>query len=136
MSLVKQAPFLSLISDGSTDSSHKEAEVAYVRFALHGETFNKFVGLKNIGKADADGISNALNGMMTGTFGEVWKTKVVGFGTDGASVMLGSNNGTVKKIKDQLGVPTFCPSIAQLIDWNLPTKMHARKCDCTRKLIQ
>lgn len=109
MSLVKEAPFLSLISDGATDSSHKEAEVAYVRFALHGETFIKFVGLKNIGKADADGISNALNVMMTGSFGEVWKTKVVGFGTDGANVMLGSNNGTVKKIKDQLERPYILP---------------------------
>ena len=110
MSLVKEAPFLSLISDGATDSSHKEAEVAYVRFALHGETFIKFVGLKNIGKADADGISNALNVMMTGSFGEVWKTKVVGFGTDGANVMLGSNNGTVKKIKDHLERPYILPS--------------------------
>ena len=36
--------------------------------------------------------------MMTGSFGSVWKTKVVGFGTDSASVMMGSNNGTVKKI--------------------------------------
>ena len=80
-----------MISDVATDSSHKEAEVAYVRFALHGETFAKFVGLKNIGKADADGISNALNAMMTGSFGEVRKTKVVGFGTDGANVMLIQN---------------------------------------------
>ena len=91
MSLAKEAPFLSLISDVATDSSHKEAEVAYVRFALHGETFAKFVGLKNTGKADADGISNALNAMMTGSFGEVWKTKVVGFGTDGANVKLIQN---------------------------------------------
>lgn len=43
--------------------------------------------------------------MMTGSFGSVWKTKVVGFGTDGASVMMGSNNGTVKKMKDQLARP-------------------------------
>ena len=43
--------------------------------------------------------------MMTKSFGSMWKMEVVGFGTDGASVMMGSNNGTVKKIKDQLARP-------------------------------
>ena len=42
---------------------------------------------------------------MTGSFGSVWKTKVVGFGTDDASVMMESNNGKVKKMKDQLARP-------------------------------
>ena len=105
VSLVEKARFLSMISDGSTDSSHREAEICYVRLAVHGEILTKFVGLKNIGKANADGISQALTTMMTGSFGSVWKTKVVGFGTDGASVMMGSNNGTVKKMKDQLARP-------------------------------
>lgn len=105
LSLVEKAQFLSMISDGSTDSSHREAEICYVRLAVHGEILTKFVGLKNIGKANADGISQALTTMMTGSFGSVWKTKVVGFGTDGASVMMGSNNGTVKKMKDQLARP-------------------------------
>lgn len=105
LSLVEKAQFLSMISDGSTDSSHREAEICYVRLAVHGEILTKFVGLKTIGKANADGISQALTTMMTGSFGSVWKTKVVGFGTDGASVMMGSNNGTVKKMKDQLARP-------------------------------
>ena len=35
----------------------------------------------------------------------MWKTKVVGFGTDDASVMMESNNGKVKKMKDQLARP-------------------------------
>ena len=39
------------------DSSHREAEICYVRLAVHREIFTKFVGLKNIGKANADGIS-------------------------------------------------------------------------------
>ena len=39
------------------DSSHREAEICYVRLAVHREIFTKFVGLKNIGKANADGVS-------------------------------------------------------------------------------
>lgn len=100
LSLVAKAQFFSMVSDGSTESSHREAEICYVRLAVHGEIFTSFVGLKNIGKANADGISQALTTTMTGSFGCVWETKVVGFGTDGASVMMGSNNGTVKKMKD------------------------------------
>ena len=90
--MLEKVPFLSMIADGATDSSHKEGEIRYVRFALHGEVITKFVGLKNIGKANADGISNALSSIMTGSFGELWKTKLIGFGTDGASVMLGCNS--------------------------------------------
>ena len=56
-SLVEKAQFLSMVSDGSTDSSHREAEICSVRLAVHGEIFTKFVGLKNIGKPNADGIS-------------------------------------------------------------------------------
>ena len=40
--------------------------------------------------------------MMTESFGSVWKMKVVGFGTDDASVMMEGNNGKVKKMEDQL----------------------------------
>ena len=104
-SLVEKAQFLSMVSDGSTDSSYKEAEICFVRLAVHAEIFTKFVGLKDIGKANADGISQALTTMMTESFGSVWKTKVVGFGTDGASIMMRSNNGTVKKMKGQLAPP-------------------------------
>ena len=105
LSLVEKGQFLSMVSDGSPDSSHREAEICYVRLAVHREIFTKFVGLKNIGKANADGISEALTTIMTGSFGSVWKTKVVGFGTDDASVMMESNNGKVKKMKDQLTRP-------------------------------
>ena len=104
LSLIEKAQFWSMVSDGSTDSSHRETKFV-VRLAVHGAIFTKFVGLKNIGKANADGISQALITMMTGSFGSVWKTKVVEFGTDGASVMMGSNNRTVKKTKDQIARP-------------------------------
>ena len=46
LSLVEKAQYLSMVSDGSTDSSHREAEICYVRLAIHGEIFTKFVGLK------------------------------------------------------------------------------------------
>ena len=54
LSLIEKAQFWSMVSDGSTDSSHREPKFV-VRLAVHGAIFTKFVGLKNIGKANADG---------------------------------------------------------------------------------
>lgn len=48
----------SLIYDGATDKSHEEAEVLYPRTATKGVVETKYVGIKNIPKADSHGILN------------------------------------------------------------------------------
>ncbi len=45
---LKKAPFYSTLTDGSTDSSVREAEIMYVRYSNHGKVSNKFLALKNI----------------------------------------------------------------------------------------
>ena len=76
---------MSLICDGSTDSSHTEAELAYVvSINVH------FVGVKNIAKGDAQVIEVAMSTLFTDYFAyPSWEKKIVGTGTDGASSMLG-----------------------------------------------
>lgn len=64
-----------------------------------------YVGIKNIPKADSHGILNALEHLLTVHFGDEWRQKVVGFGSDGASVMTGSKNGVIKKLRDDLDRP-------------------------------
>lgn len=95
---LKNAKFLSIMSDGSTDSSVKEEELVYVRFCHKGKIESKFVGIKSVEKADALHISNAISTIMEGVCDD-WGSKLVALGTDGAAVMTGAKNGVVSRLK-------------------------------------
>ena len=99
METVKSAQFLSVISDGATDSSHQEAEICYIRTAIECKSNVFFIGIENVARADAVGITTALTAFLTSCFQEEWKQKLVRMATDGASVMLGIKNGLVQKMK-------------------------------------
>ncbi|VDH95135.1 Hypothetical predicted protein [Mytilus galloprovincialis] len=86
--IVKEGSFLSIISDGSTDVSSKEAEIVYVRTSVRCQVSTLFIGVKNVPKADGENISKAISNLMTERFQETWKEKLVAMGTDGASVMI------------------------------------------------
>ena len=104
--LIEKAKFISIMSDGATDSSHVEAEICYIRVCHEGEIFVHFVAVKNIPKADAEGITNAIMEMIDKAFPDVeWKSKVVGLGSDGASVMLGKKGGVIAKMRTRLQKP-------------------------------
>ena len=55
---------------------------------------------------------------MTDRYGEDWKAKVIGVGTDGASVILGKKSGVVVKIKEHTNSPLYMGFISQLMDNN------------------
>uniref|UniRef100_A0A4W5QNY1 Uncharacterized protein n=1 Tax=Hucho hucho TaxID=62062 RepID=A0A4W5QNY1_9TELE len=95
---LKNTKFLSIMSDGSTDSSVKEEELVYVRFCHKGKIQLKFVAIKSIEKGDAAHISNAISGIMEGVCDE-WGRKLVSLGTDGAAVMTGAKNVVVSRLK-------------------------------------
>ncbi|XP_070547018.1 zinc finger protein 862-like [Ptychodera flava] len=99
---VSTVRFISVICDGATDSFHREAEVCYLRACHMGTVSTKFIGIKNIPKADADGIVHAVSKLLSSCLGneDMWKQKLVAFGSDGASVMVGKKGGVVKKFKD------------------------------------
>ena len=98
---VQAAPFLALISDGSTDSAAIEAEMVYVRHARHGVIAVEFAGYVNVERANAPGILAAISTAMTrlGVTDAEWQEKLVGFGSDGASVMVGKNNGVIALLR-------------------------------------
>ena len=66
--MVAEAKFVSLICDGSTDNSHTEAELAYVRYCHQGSINVHFVGVKNIAKggypSDRSGNVNSLHRLL------------------------------------------------------------------------
>ena len=95
--------FISLISDGATDSSRQEAEILYMRTGHRGTITTTFVGIRNLEKADARSITSAVDDMM----GEIpdWKDKVVGYSADGASVMQGANSGAIQRVRELTNTP-------------------------------
>ena len=63
---------------------------------------NKFIGVRSVEKTDASHILAAIEHMMMNGLNlepDQWYKKIVGFGSDGASVMIGKNAGVVSKIK-------------------------------------
>ena len=102
---MEQVKFLSAISDGSTDSSRTEAEIIFLWFCHHGVIENHFVAVENVPKGDASTISGAILRALERLLGESFKSKIVGMGTDGASVMLGKKSGVVARIREILERP-------------------------------
>lgn len=85
-----------------TDCSIKEQEIIYLRYAISGVVHNKFIGVRSVEKADASHILEAIEHMMKDGLNlepDQWYKKIVGFRSDGASVMIGKNAGVVSKIK-------------------------------------
>ena len=103
--IVEEARFISLISDGSTDSSFTEAEIVYLRFCHMGKIQVHFVAVKNVSKGDSLAISDVILKSMEQYIGHDFAKKVVSVGTDGASVMTGCKTGVVVRIKQQLNRP-------------------------------
>ena len=76
--------------DGSTDVSVKEQKIVYVKMLKGGRAVTCFLGLIQLRSGDANGILAGLKSFFLEFNLENWNSKVVGLGTDGASVNLGS----------------------------------------------
>lgn len=58
--LFLKAQHVSLIIDGSTDSSVTEVELCYLRLSVEGQVHHRLLAMCNPGKADAEGITRAV----------------------------------------------------------------------------
>ena len=94
--------FFSAMADGSTESGVVEQELLFVRFLDNGLPVNRFLTVQSVKHADADGILHAIGNGFNYASVVNWKDGLVGFGSDGASVMMGRQNGVLKKIKDDV----------------------------------
>ena len=91
--LVQASPFYSLLIDESTDVSNHE-NLVYVKLLNDCKPGLHF--LKNINVLDGkvETITAAVNLLMEKR--NLYKNRMTGFGSDGASVMTGKNNGVAK----------------------------------------
>ena len=79
---IESVNFVSLISDGVTDSSHTEAEIVYTRYAFKGKVSVKFIGVKNVTKGDSSSITKAILDTMDTYIGQFYHSKFIGMNTD------------------------------------------------------
>ena len=100
---LQQAPFWTVIIDGSNDSASLEAELLYVRYVKKGKICSSFASYVNVDRANAPGILGALDTGLErlGLAQEEIEEKVLGLGSDGASVMLGKKRGVAALLKER-----------------------------------
>ena len=101
---LQEANFLSILCDGATDVSMKEQEACYVRFCVKGDIAVKFLSLETTATPNAANILNAIETSVQkygGLHLENFYSKLVGFGSDGASVMLGKKGGVASLMREK-----------------------------------
>ncbi|XP_071486689.1 zinc finger protein 862-like [Diadema antillarum] len=100
---VEESSFFSVISDGTTDASVTEDEIVYLRHAKDGKIHLEFVAVTGVITADSKSITDAIIRALSDHLGitpEGMSRKMVGFGSDGANVMLGKNNGVSTRLRE------------------------------------
>ena len=102
---MRTATFISIICDGSTDSAVVEEEMVFVRYSDCGLIRSRFVSLEPVEKGTAVNITAAITQAchkQLNLEGTNFTTKLIGFGSDGASVMQGRKGGVTALLrKDQ-----------------------------------
>lgn len=106
---IKNSPFMSILSDGSTDTGVLEQEIVYVRYIDVKEMIpvTTFVNIVELKSANSEGVLNAIlsaladlqfdkDSLKHDTDGP----KLVCANFDGASVNFGSKSGVFQKIKE------------------------------------
>ncbi|XP_061472250.1 zinc finger protein 862-like [Rhineura floridana] len=102
---LEKCKFFSLISDGITDNTIREAALVYVRFAYQGKIHCQIVGVQSVEKCDASAVKNAILKILQADLqlnlpSQDWARKLVGFGSDGRDIMVGQTNGVAKLLKE------------------------------------
>ena len=116
------APFYSVMTDGTTDSSVCEAEIMYVRYCVKGKPSNRFLALRNLPRANAENITSLIESSLK-EFGGIpdanLYAKIVGYGADGASgasVNMGSHSGVGQRLREKQPLITVVHCMAHRLE--------------------
>lgn len=104
-SLLQNGNYFSVFCDGSTDRTESEKEVIMIRVLENFYPKMIYLKLEEPPSTKANGILSAINNAFQSLDFPEYKQKLVGFGTDGANVMLGHRAGVVKLLKDEGNTP-------------------------------
>ncbi|CAI7916321.1 unnamed protein product [Closterium sp. NIES-54] len=92
-----ESPWMSLSLDESTDRIHGKHLIIYVTYLKKRAVVNEFLTLITVDRADTASLSSTVVQYLTGIGVDL--QKVTGIATDGASVMVGKNNGVVARLR-------------------------------------
>lgn len=108
---IESSRFVSILCDGSMDSSIIDNEIVYLRYITTDGPKVRFVGSMQVGKADAKSIVDAMPRAcsLNGLNWDDLTSKMVALGSDGASVMLGKKGvaALLKNLNNSI-VPVHC----------------------------
>jgi len=102
---VLKARFISVLADGSTDSSITEQEVVYIRFVGEdGHPNTMFADLVPLQSATSPGVLQGIDKGLAavGISLDIQKEKLIGCNFDGASIMMGSKSGVSTLLKQRI----------------------------------
>ena len=114
-----KARFVSVMSDGSTDTTIVEQEVVYVRYVDHGNQVTKLASIQALEHGNAEGVhQSVMKGLATMELLTADKIQpadssfptLVCANFDGASVMMGSQSGVATRIQQSFSwvIPIHC----------------------------
>ena len=125
---LQAARFFSVMSDSSVDRTVKDQEMIYCTYLVEGKPVNQLIQIVTLDHAHSQGILDAiLKGLkVVGVQEEDLKLCLVGFGCDGASVMLGVNDRVAARLKH------LCPSLVAI--WCVAHRLELTALDCLKVL--
>jgi len=95
--------FFSILIDGATDTSVTECELIYLRYLSGGKPVNHYLSIEDIKNANAPGIISAIEKAFENSNISNWKDRLIGMGSDGASVNLGVRGGVAALLRNDVG---------------------------------
>lgn len=104
-----KSDYFSVFCDGSTDKSVTEKELIMVKVLDNSYPKMKFLKLEQPPNTKAVGILEAIDHAFQDFGLPDYKQRLVGFCSDGASVMMGERRGVVRLLKDQGNAPWILP---------------------------
>ncbi|KAK7156938.1 hypothetical protein R3I94_006858 [Phoxinus phoxinus] len=127
---LRSARFFSIVSDSSVDRSVKDQELIYCVYLQNGNPVNQLIQIVALDHAHSQGILDAiLAGLLkVGVGEEDLKKHLVGFGCDGAAVMLGVNNGVTARLQ------RLCSSLVSI--WCVAHRLELAALDCVKQVPQ
>jgi hypothetical protein len=105
--ILHDADCFSIFCDGSTDRTETEKEVIMIKVLENYYPKMKYLQLEQQENIKATGILKAINKAFTEFDLCDYKQKTVGFCSDGANVMMGSQRGVIGYLKEE-GNAGFC----------------------------
>ncbi|XP_073537153.1 zinc finger protein 862-like [Phyllobates terribilis] len=104
ISELKEAKYVGLMLDGSTDKAGVEQLILYVRYIKDNRVKEVFLSVSPLEMATADGYLEALTEELRtlGLVGWLSSSHLIAIGTDGAASMIGTENGLVQKIRQNI----------------------------------